>query len=345
MRVTIEDVARAAGVSRSTVSLVLRGSTEVAEETRKRVREVMTQLGYQHNRLAASLRSKHSYILGLVVSDISYPPYGQIAVGVEAAIEDAGYSLIVANSHENVEREQRHINMLRQYSIDGLCLNPVNLSLEGVAHLQALQKSGFPLVTLYREVEGLEADFCGTDVYRATRQLVSYLAGELGHRRIAILSGRLSNTTNPLRIQGWRDELCMRNLPADDDLLVICSGSTNGDEAGVQELLARNIPFTAVICVNDYIALCAMRMLPLAGKRVPEDISIASMGGFSQLSTPGKSLTAITEDYYAIGREAGKLLLQRITGTLRGGPERRILPTRLYAGQTTGAPVQTEIKS
>ncbi|GHO61534.1 LacI family transcriptional regulator [Ktedonobacter sp. SOSP1-52] len=334
MRITIEDVAREAGVSRSTVSLVLRGSGEVAEETRKRVRDVIKKLGYQHNRLAASLRSKHSYILGLVVSDLSYPSYGQMAVGIESAVEDAGYSLIAANSHESRERERRHVDMLRQYSIDGLCVTPVNLVAEEVDYLRVLQESGFPLVSLYREIEGF--NFCGTDAYGSTRQLVSYLVDELGHCQIALLSGRLSNTTNPLRVQGWRDELQSRGLPAGDDLLVFCSGESNGGELGVAELLQRNVSFTAMICLNDFIAFSALRKLYLVGKRVPEDVSVASMGGFAQFSPPEKPLTTIVEDYHALGREAGLLLLQCIAGTAPLKPERRILPARLLIGQTTG---------
>jgi LacI family transcriptional regulator len=340
--VTLEDIARDAGVSRSTVSLVLRDSPLVADTTRRRVREAMQRRGYHPNLLAAGLRSKRSGILGLVVSDLTYPHYAHMAVGVEEAVEAAGFSLIVANSHERPERQERHIGALRRYRADGLIITPVQWSKDDVAHLRQLRNVGYPFVTLYRDVPDLGVDHCGTDVYAAARQVVGYLAGQFGHRHIALISGPLRNSTNPARLAGWRDELAARGLPAPEELVTVTDGSREAGESATRALIERRAPVTAIVCVNDFMALGALRALHLAGKRVPDHVSVAGMGGFAEYSSPERLLTTMADDYRAIGRQAGALLLRRLNGNGAAGPdggrpvERRLLPARLRVGETTG---------
>jgi LacI family transcriptional regulator len=330
---TINDIAREAGVSRSTVSLVLRNSPLVAEETRRRVRATIERLGYQPNRLAAGLRSLRSHILGLVVTDLTFPPYARLAVGIEAAVEGAGYSLIVANSHERVERERLHIANLRQYRADGLFITPVQ---QDTAHLVALSREGYPFVCVIREVAGLEADFCGTDGYAAMRTLVAYLCEELGHQRIAILSGTQRTSTSLTRLAGWRDELMARGQPAPDDLVVAHAADRRGGAAAAEELLRRGVAFTALVCINDLVAVGALQAFHRAGRRVPQDVSVAGIGGFREHFPPDRALTTMAEDHGEIGRQAGELLLRRLREGRRGGPERRIVPARLHIGETTG---------
>lgn len=339
MVATIHDVAREAGVSRGTVSLVLRDSPLVASRTREHVQRTMRRLDYQPNQLAAGLRSKRSNILGLVVSDLTYPHYAQMAVGVEEAVEDAGYSLIVTNSRLDIERERRHVDTLRRYRADGLIVTPQELRADGVTHLRALREEGYPFVCLYREVSGLETDFCGTDVYGATRALVAYLAGDLGHRRIAVLSGRVANTTNAARIEGWRDELSARSLPPPEELIVVDAGVDRPAAEAVGGIIERRVAFTAILCVNDFLALDALRALGQAGKRVPEDVSVAGMGGLLSHPLPEKTLTTMVDNYRGIGRAAGELLLRRIDAGRTGAAspvERRVLPAQLRSGETTG---------
>ncbi|HVG97076.1 MAG TPA: LacI family DNA-binding transcriptional regulator, partial [Chloroflexota bacterium] len=215
MAVTIDEVARVAGVSRSTVSLVVRGQPRVADATRERVEAAIAALGYRPSRLASGLRSNRSYILGLVVSSLSFPHHARIAVGVEEAVEDAGYSVLVANSRGSAERERRHIERLRRYQADGLLVAPLQHTAAHAAHLQALHDGGYPLVTIYREVPGLRVPFCGVDAYDSVRRLVAYLAGPLGHRRIALIAGDGGSPVTAQRVAGWRDELRARGLPPD----------------------------------------------------------------------------------------------------------------------------------
>jgi LacI family transcriptional regulator len=339
MAVTIRDVAREAGVSRSTVSLVLQSSPQIPEGTRQRVRAAMQRLGYQPSRLAAGLRTSRSYILGLVITDLAFPHYALMALGIEDAVEQAGYSIIVANSHEDLERERRHVETLRRYRADGMFITPVQQAPEqSSAHLHALLAQGYPFLCLNREVPGLAADFCGSDAYAGMRELVAYLADDMGHRSIAILAGTQRTSTTILRLAGWRDELAARRLPAPDDLVVSHRGDRAGGEAAMAELLRRGAAFTAVVCVNDLVAVGALAALHRAGLRVPEDVSVAGMGGYPDVSPPDQALTTMADDYREIGRQAGQMLLRRVCGRSERAVERRVIPARLSVGATTAPP-------
>lgn len=334
MATTINEVAREAGVSRSTVSLVLQNNARIPQSTQLHVRAAMARLGYRPSLLAAGLRNARSYLLGLVITDLSFPHYAPMAMGIEAAVREHGYSLLISNSHEEVEQERKNLESLRRYRADGLLIAPVQQAAsQDVTTLAALQHEGFPFVCLNREVAGLEVDYCGSDHDAGIRRLIAHLVDDLGHTRIAMLSGTQLSSTSLARLTSWRDELHGRGLPAGDELVVRHAGDRAGGEEGMAELLSRGIAFTAVICTNDLIAVGAMRTLHRAGLRVPEDVSVTGFGGYESISPPEKPLTTITEDYREMGCQAGELLLKRIGGAL--GTEHRVVPTQLVVGQTT----------
>lgn len=335
--VTINEVAQLAGVSRATVSLVLRGSSRVAEATRTRVRAAIERLEYHPSHLAAGLRSRNSYLVGLVVSSLTFPHHAHIAVGVEEAIEGAGYSVLVANSRNSMERERGHIERLRRYHADGLVITSLQVGQAEAAHLVALRQDGYPLVTAYREVPGLEVDFVGVDARESIRQMTAHLTG-LGHRRIAFLVGRGSSPVQSQRIAGWHDALQAAGAPLDDALLVSHTDVPYTGESATNVLLARGVHFTALIGANDFMALGALRALHRAGRRVPEDVSVAGIGGFDETMSPQKRLTTVVHDFEQIGRLAGQQLLRRIGGYRQEKVERHIVDALLRPGETTGPP-------
>lgn len=335
--VTINEVARLAGVSRATVSLVLRGSTRVAEETRVRVQTVMDRLDYRPSHFAAGLRSNRSHIVGLVVSSLTFPHHSHVALGVERAIEGAGYSVLVANSRGDVRRERGHIERLRRYHADGLVITPLQMGPSDAAHLVALRAGGYPVVTAYREIPGLEVDFVGVDTLDSVRQVVAYLAG-LGHDRIALLAGDVRSPVRDLRIAGWRVALEAHGLPIDESLLVTGTPERYTGETATAALLARRVSFTALVGTNDFLALGALRTLHRAGWRVPEDVSVAGIGGFDEVMSPEKRLTTVAHDFERIGELAGELLRRRIERPRVTGIERRIVAATLLPGETTAPP-------
>jgi LacI family transcriptional regulator len=341
VNVTIDEVARLAGVSRSTVSLVLRGSSGVADGTRTRVHEAIDRLGYERSQFAAGLRSRQSYLVGLVVSSLTFPHHAQIALGVEEAIERSGYSVLVANSRGDVARERGHVERLRRYHADGLLITPLQVRPVDAAHLVALRAGGYPVVTAYREIPGLDVDFVGVDFRASVALAVNHLAG-LGHRRIAFLAGDADSPVRAMRIAGWRAQLRTHGLEDDDALLVTETDGAFTGQAATEVLLARGVSFTALVGANDFFALGALRALYRAGRRVPVDVSVTGIGGFDETMSPERRLTTVVHDFRRVGRLAGELLLERMERPwqmAQHGRERRIVDACLREGETTAPPV------
>lgn len=336
-RATINDVARLAGVSRATVSLVLRGSARVADETQGRVRNAIAQLEYRPSHFASGLRSRRSHLAGLVVSSLTFPHHAHIALGLEQAIEARGLSVLVANSRQSVERERAHVERLRRYEADGVVVTPLQVGPNDAQHLLALRAEGFPVVTAYREIPGLEIDFAGVDAGDSVRQLVDHLVA-LGHRRVAFLAGSEDSPSRAVRIAAWREALLAHGLDPDPSLVVGRIEARYTGEHATAALIDGGIPFTAIIGANDFFALGALRTLHRAGRRVPEDVSVAGIGGFEPLMSPEKRLTTVAHDFEQVGHLAGDLLLRRIARPREGGVERHIIPAVLVEGETTDAP-------
>ena len=148
------------------------------------------------------MRSRRSHIVGLVVSSLTFPHRAHIALGLEQAIEAHGLSVLVANSRQSVERERAHIERLRRCQVDGVVITPLQVGPGEARHLVALRAEGFPIVTAYREIPGLEMDFAGVGAGDSVRQLVHYLV-ELGHRQIAFFAGSEASPSHAMRIAAW----------------------------------------------------------------------------------------------------------------------------------------------
>ena len=348
--VTIAQVAREAGVSRSTVSLVLQGSPRVARATQAHVRATIARLGYRPNPMAAGLRTRRSNLVGLMVSDLTFPHHAQIAMGAEDVLERAGRGLVVANSHGSLERERQLIETLRRAHVDGLLVTPLEESAEAFDHLRALRDEQYPLVGVYRELPGFQVDYCGVDVPAATEALVHYLAGTLGHRRIALLLGSPGTVGARWRTEGWRRALAAYGCDAPDELIVHAATDGAGGLAAIAALLERHVAFTAAVCSNDLMAQGVLRGLYRAGLLVPRDVSVAGMGDFGEYISPQQRLTTVGFAYRDIGRTAATLLLDRMSRlastsgnagqgstAVQAEPELRLLPPLLQPGETTMA--------
>src|SRR5580698_2477979 len=215
-RATIVDVARQAGVSKSTVSLVLGGSSLVADATRKRVTEAMSDLGYIYHRGAATLRGAKSGVLGMVINDLSNPFYVELAIGIEQACQGGAFIPFLANSAEDPIRQQEVIRSMREHGAAGLVLAPaIGTSLNDVKPLVA----GLPVVQVMRRLPGLKASLVTPENREGARKATAHLI-ENGHRRIAFVGGRGSLIVRDERLAGYRLALEEAGIPLDEALVV-----------------------------------------------------------------------------------------------------------------------------
>src|SRR3954470_17837856 len=217
-RATIVDIARAAGVSKSTVSLVLTGSGKVKPETEQAVRAAMRELGYVYNRGAASLRHPQSRIVGMVINDLSNPFFAELAIGIERVLRTSGYVPFMANTSESLVRQAEVIRSMYEHGASGIILCPtIDTDAKEVATLSS--GIGVPIVLAIRRIVGAKVPLVASDNRGGAEQAVRRLM-TLGHTRIAFVGGFGPMGVREDRLEGFASALRTAGLTADPSLAV-----------------------------------------------------------------------------------------------------------------------------
>lgn len=324
-RPTMADVARAAGVSKATVSRVLSGiEGSCTAETAAHVRETAERLGYVINSLAASLRNRKTRTIGLVIADVSNPFFGALTSGVEASLADAGHSIILANSGNMEAREQSLVQILVEKQVDGIILAPSGSASD---HVLAAHEQGVPVVLVDSSIPGLAVDCIGIDNHKAGRDATAHLVAQ-GHRRIAIVTGPLAASFDRERLEGHRAALAEAGIPFDEQLVLSADLHVAGGEQAMARLAALPDRPTGLFVLNNMMTLGVLVGLQKAGLRVPADLSLVAFDDQDWYSITVPPITAIANPAYEIGRRAGTLILQRAR---KAGPELPVQDIRLDA--------------
>ncbi|WP_030619246.1 LacI family DNA-binding transcriptional regulator [Streptomyces sclerotialus] len=304
---TMVDVARRAGVSVATVSHVLNETRPVRPDTRKSVLDAIDELGYTHNTLARSLVTARTRSIGLAVSAISNPYFTEILQGVEAGALEAGYSLLIADPHDDPAHERKVVQLLHERRVDGMIVAP---SAEPAELVEYVTKREVPTVFLDRLVGDAHDQVCAENT-APVRQLVEHLA-DLGHTRIGLIAGLPGLSTTTERVAGYREGLRSRGLPFAPELLAGGNSEAEGAEDATRHLLAAPEPPTAVITANNAMTIGALKALGELGLRVPGDIALACFDDFSWADLFSPRLTVISQPSREIGAAAVQLLLDRL---------------------------------
>ncbi|MBW7881899.1 MAG: LacI family DNA-binding transcriptional regulator [Caldilineaceae bacterium] len=333
---TILDVARLAGVSKSTVSRVLQGNdAPVAETTRQQVLVAMEQLGYAHNAVASSLRTNRTNMVMLLIPNIDNPFWPGVARGLQDTLAAAGYAVVFANSDWNAGQEKALLEMARRNRFDAIAINPAYVP---PAELAAL---GVPTVILGLRQHYAEFDMAGSDSYQGTLLALHYLY-QLGHRRIGLIGGNRGNSRS--RLRAYHDFHASRKLPVDEELIAAAPYTVEGGRLAAEQLLRQDRRPTAIFAANDVLALAAIQVAFDLRLRVPKDISIVGMDDIESAGTSTPRLTTVAKDKYEIGRRAARFLLARLDGLTPAEPQRAVVACRLIERQSAGPP-QTQAHS
>jgi LacI family transcriptional regulator len=337
---TINDVAKRAGVSAMTVSRVVNGTGYTSTKARTRVEAAIEELGYVPNALARQLRSKRTKTIALVVSDISNPFFTTIARGAEDVAARRGFSVMYCNTDESETEEERYLLMLIERQVDGVLLVPARSS--GTS-FQLLQAHHMPVVVLDRRVAARNVDSVLCDSEEGAHALTRHLV-DLGHRRIAVLTGRRDVSTSVDRVAGCRRALEEAGL-ALDDRLVHYGGfnfgglnQADGHRMAEEVLAAEGERPTAIFAANNFIAFGAIRALREAGVRVPEDMSVVAFDDLPEGWVAEPFLTVAAQPASEIGRRAAAMLLDRISGDLDATGESVVLPVEVIIRRSSGPP-------
>jgi LacI family transcriptional regulator len=331
---TLREVAGAAGLDVSTVSRALRPETRsrVKPETVRRVLATADALGYRANPFARGLKDQRSMTIGMLVPDLGNPLFPPIVRGIEDGLRDRGYAMILANTDQDIGREETLLDVFVQRRVDGLVLAT---ALRSYPLLDKLADARVPVVLVNRTMDESRLSMVSGDDHQGIGLAVKHLA-QLGHRRIAFVGAALSASTGFNRYQYFRVWMQSLGLAVDDSLVVFAPWFTKDDGAvATAELLGRGSEFTAIVAASDMIALGCYRGLREQGLRVPDDVSVVGYNGSRWCDEFNPPLTSIHVPKYQIGLQTARLLLTMLE-VQDASPTSVLLPTTLQVRASTG---------
>ncbi len=327
---TIKDVARLVGVSTATVSHVINNTRYVSDGLKKKILEAIDELHYHPNAVARSLVKKETHTIGIIISDILNPFYTAIVRGIEDVTYQSGYNVMLCNSDEDPGKEVLYIQILIERRIDGLVIS--SAFKDGVHPLLSKLKM-VSLVTIVRKVRGLAVDSVFGDnvegVYQAVRHLI-----QLGHRRIAIISGPTRLSSGEERLLGYQKALGDHGITVDSNFIKFGDFKRESGYTLTKEVLQQKEVPTALFVANNQMTIGALNAINELGIRVPKDLSLVSFDDMEWYSFLNPPLTTVEQSPYLMGKTAGEMLLQRINKK-RKSIKKIIIPSRLIVREST----------
>lgn len=297
----MKDVAEIAGVSVQTVSAVINEKQGITLETRKRVLDAVAELGYRPYSVARSLRTRRTRTIALIISDIANPSFATMASAAERYTDSLGYSLVLYNTHDDVQRESSYIAVASERWVDGVLVVAAQDSVTG---LEALRLAGIPAVAIDRIPQNYNGPSVTLDNYNAGRMAAEHLL-ELGHTKLAHISG-------PLELRLARERQAGFCTTVEERGLNPCtySGGWRCEDGYrvTQQILASNTHPTAIFAANDRMAVGAMRAMGKAGLRVPEDVSVIGLDNIEISAFQNPPLTTIQQSFEDLATLALELL-------------------------------------
>jgi len=327
--VTLQDVAKVAGVSASTVSNLLNGRNErMRPETLERVQHAITQLGYSPNRAARHLKTGRVEMIGVIVPSVANPFYGAFASGIEHAALKHGYQILLGNSERDPEREERYAEEFWSHGIRGLISGSSLLALN---YFAGFVERGLHIVAFDRQAQSADdllVDSVSVDNVLAARLATDHLLG-LGHRRIGFVTGPLRTVNRLARIEGYQKSLRAFGVAPDANLVWEKSlargfGDTEGVElgrSGARELLGKTNRPTALLALNDMYAFGAYAGARDLGLRIPDDVSIVGIDNGVLAEVVDPPLTTVRQPLLEMTLAAVDCIIGRIEGKSNGPPQ------------------------
>lgn len=303
----VRDVAALAGVSLGTVSNVMNHPERVGPETRDRVEAAMCSLGFVPSRAAGQLRSRRSELIGLVVPDVGNPFWATMLRGVETVADAAGLTMVVGSTHQDPERQRHVLRVLESQGVDGLVIAPI---VDRASDWASFEDRRFGVVTLERQAAGSTGAWVSLDNVEGARLAMGHLV-DLGHRRIALVNGPPSVSWCAERREGAVLAISERGLEAEVVLVdVVVDDLTVAEGAAAVASLLDDRSVTAVMCVNDMLALGALLAMQERGLRAPEDVTLVGYDDADFAPALNPPLTTVRQPAFDMGVAAAGLLLR-----------------------------------
>lgn len=324
---SINDIARALNVSASTVSRALKDHPDISKATRQRIQAFAREMNYRPNALALGLRSQRSHTLGIVVPEIVHHFFSTIISGIEDLAYSKGYRVMICQSTEDYQREVVNLQALMDHRVDGMLVSFSKQTLD-FSHFNSILENRVPLVFLDRFCKEIETDRVLTDDFQGAKVVTNHLIRR-GCRRILHLAAPQNLQIGRERFEGYRQALLESEIPLDDKLVLLCD--TSSKLRALQDHIMTLVKdIDGVFAVNDLTAISMMQLLQEKGFEIPARIAVAGFGDDPIASIVRPQLTTVQQKGYEMGREAARLLIQRLEKpeTLTA-PRTRVFPASL----------------
>jgi DNA-binding LacI/PurR family transcriptional regulator len=328
-RPTIYDVARLAGVSTASVSRALNGTGQLSATTRASIEAAVEQLGYRPNTIARSLVTKSTQTIAFLLPDITNPFYAALVSGIQEFALAHDHTMLLCTTEGDAEREEQYLELLRAKQVDGALVDGLVLPTSRIARFV---EDGFPIVCLDRDIAARSIPLVQVDNRLGGRMATEHLL-ELGHHRIAHVTGARSLRISEDRLAGFRDAFAAVGMKP---LELVAEGrfTEEGGYDATKTLLGRGIDFTAVFAANDLSAVGVLNALAEAGLRVPDDVSVVGFDDFRLAAYTTPPLTTIHQPAAEIGARATEMLIDLTQGR-RIRKLRHLLPPQLVVRGST----------
>jgi len=308
-KTTILDIAREAGVSKSTVSLVLQGSDLIKPDTAAKVRKAIADTGYVYNRGAANLRKAQSNVIGMVINDLTNPFYAELAVGMERTFQAAGIVPFIANTSESPIRQDEVLKSMLEQGVSGLIVAPARGT--AVDAFKRIEVAGLPIVFAMRRLADSRIPVVAPDNYRGGALVAEHLIRK-GHRRLAFFGGRDDLSVYHERLGGFRDTCVAAGIPESE--IMVIDGETNrqGGLVALETALGRSNAPTAALCFNDAVAFGAMLGMRKRGFVPGQDFALVGFDDVVEAQHYMPTLTSVSVDTPGLGERAAHMVLKMI---------------------------------
>lgn len=325
-KVTIQDVAREAGTSASTVSRVLTGNAPVNSETRLAIEAAIERLGFHPSHAARSLRTRSTHTISLLINDITNPFYSAIAKGVEEEANRRGYSLILCNTNDDPARERQYLDVLRSKQVDGMIFGPTGHNIELIQSLI----TRMPLVLVDRMLDDISATAIIADneggAYNATGILI-----EKGHRKIGVLMWEEEISTLTERLGGVSQSLAEAGLKLDPTMVVRVPRANPKQIAELVAAWLQNVSPrpTVLFALNNQLGIGAMHAFQMLRMNVPSEIGLMVFDDLDVFELTNPPISAVAQPAFAMGRRAMQVLIRRIEHGGSATPTVTVMPTQV----------------
>ncbi len=338
MAVTLKDIAKRAGVSATTVSLVLNqgSNSRIGEDTRNKILQIVKELGYQSNKTVQNMPLTVPPTIGLVFTDVTNPFFTELAGIIEDVASRYGYNIILCNTQRNLKKEKEYLNVLGRRRVDGLIIAPVDDQQSNVDDFAA------------RNIPVVFIDRCVNTRKKSNAVLVDNMKGafvatehllSLGHRRIGIINGRRNVSTGQDRLAGYVEALKKYNVSLDEELIVDGFFTVEGGQEATQTLLQLSNPPSAIFSSGGVMTVGALLETKRRGLKLPDDLSFLSFDDEKWCLLIEPPLTVIAQPVNEIGAKAAQLVIQLIQGWGTDESQQSVLEPQLLIRESC-APYQ-----